>query len=198
MNERPPTNALTKSPFLKSLEASKEELLSGDVPVKAAKQRVNSLKQTQELALRELAAPAVAEVLAKALQLALSGNTRMIELILSYHLSKPAAMEEDTGARPTVQILVQNLTTKGGEMTVGKPGSAPAVTIEATVLGIEDVKATAPRHNGNAEGDSQINSVGPQTGTNYGFQQSHGSESSDGQTGQGVIYHGHPARPASA
>lgn len=102
---------LKKSRFLAQLEQLKQEVLDNpSLPAKLAKQRINSLKQQQELVLRELAAPAVAEVLAKALQMALSGDRRMIELILSMHISKPQAAEEQDSARQQVQILIQNLT----------------------------------------------------------------------------------------
>lgn len=112
---------LTKSKYLSQLEQARQETLDNpNLPAKVARQRINSLKQQQELALRELAAPAVAEVLAKALQMALSGDRRMIELILSLHMSKPAAQEEVDGGRSQVQILIQNLTTpdKPVEVTV--------------------------------------------------------------------------------
>jgi hypothetical protein len=65
-----------------------------------------------ELLLRELAAPAVAEVLAKALELALLGDRRMIELILNLHLSKPQAQEDASGGRNAVNIQINNLTKK--------------------------------------------------------------------------------------
>lgn len=100
-------------------QARQETLDNPNLPAKVARQRINALKQAQELALRELAAPAVAEVLAKALSMALQGDRRMIELILSLHMSKPAAQEEADGGRSQVQILIQNLTTdKPTEVTV--------------------------------------------------------------------------------
>lgn len=112
-------DSLKKSRFLSQLEAEKQRTLDNPtLAPKAAKQKINSLKQAQELALRELAAPAVAEVLAKALQMALGGDRRMIEMILSFHLSKPSIVDETDNSRATVQILVQNLTQKNAPLEV--------------------------------------------------------------------------------
>ena len=55
---------------------------------KGSKNKITLLKQELELQLREQAAPRIAEVLDRAIEMALAGDRTMIKLLLEMHMAK--------------------------------------------------------------------------------------------------------------
>lgn len=145
-------STLSKSPVLSRLEVEKSSV--SKLPAKVQKQRINSLKQEQELALRELAAPAVAAVLAKALEMALGGDKHMIRLILELHMSKPQAQEDQSGGRSAINIQINNLTKKPTHVATE----------------VIDVQSASTRSDGHSEEHAEVHSDGPEAGADHGEQ----------------------------
>jgi hypothetical protein len=71
---------------------------------KGSKNAITLLKQSLELQLREQAAPDMGQVLDKATELALDGNTAMIKLLLELHMSKNTNDEAKAREHVAIQI----------------------------------------------------------------------------------------------
>jgi hypothetical protein len=68
------------------------------------KNRITLLKESLELQLRERAAPNLAGVLDKAVELALDGDRSMIKLLLELHMAKGAAERENAVEKVEINI----------------------------------------------------------------------------------------------
>jgi hypothetical protein len=134
---------------------------------KGSKNKISLVKSDLELSLREFSKRYVPHVLAKALEMALNGDRSMIKLLLELHMSKPQHHDSDESGKNQVQILVQNLTTKGGELAVGVKTPPPhsPVSIEAKVLslnGDNDGKTDSSGNDRNSEEHPQEHSSAPE------------------------------------
>jgi hypothetical protein len=77
---------------------------------KGIKNRITILQQELELQLREQAQPRIAEVLDKAIEMALDGDRAMIKLLLELHMSKRSHQDDESGGKSQVAVVIQNLT----------------------------------------------------------------------------------------
>lgn len=68
------------------------------------KNKITLLRQSLELQLREQASADMSEVMQKAIELALEGNTAMIKLLLELHIAKQVS--EDKEAKEKVEINI--------------------------------------------------------------------------------------------
>lgn len=50
------------------------------------------------------------EVLATAIEMALSGDRAMVKLLLELHMSKPQAVEDENQGKEKIQVNIKNLT----------------------------------------------------------------------------------------
>lgn len=91
---------------------------------KGSKNQITILKQSLELMLREQAAPDMAGVLDKAIELAKEGNVAMIKLLLEMHMSKGVSDDKEAKEKLAIQI------------NTGSP--APAKQPDARVIDVED------------------------------------------------------------
>lgn len=91
---------------------------------KGSKNRITLLRQSLELQLREKAAPDMAKVLQKAVDLALDGDRAMIKLLLELHMSK--APPDAEKAADKVEI---NITSSGPA-----PKIQPVQVIDAEIV----------------------------------------------------------------
>ena len=71
---------------------------------KGSKNQITLLKQSLELQLREQAAPNLAGVLDKAVELALEGHPGMIKLLLEMHMSKGTGDDVKGSEKVAIQI----------------------------------------------------------------------------------------------
>lgn len=71
---------------------------------KGSKNQITLLRQSLELQLREAAAPDMAAVMRKAIDLALEGDRSMIKLLLELHVSKQNSEETNAADKVTIQI----------------------------------------------------------------------------------------------
>lgn len=115
---------------------------------KGSKNAITLLKQSLELQLRKQAAPDLGSVLAKAVEMALDGDKDMIKLLLTLHISKPVASEDESTGKNQVNILVQNLT-KQTEVSVKE------------VIDVEAISAGSDRH---SEEHAEVDSVSAEAG----------------------------------
>lgn len=77
---------------------------------KGSKNRITSLKLGLEEALRDHASTYMHEVLATAIEMALSGDRTMVKLLLELHMSKPQAVEDENQGKEKIQVNIKNLT----------------------------------------------------------------------------------------
>jgi hypothetical protein len=151
---------------------------------KGLRNKVSIAKTALELTLRQFSDQYVPHVLAKALEMALNGDRAMIKLILDLHMSKPVHQDEGDTGRTTVQVLVNNLTTKGEESAVGAIKAPPhsPVSIQARVLPLSGNKNGETDSSGdhrNSEEYPEIDSDGSQARLVDGQQQADRRESTD-------------------
>lgn len=71
---------------------------------KGSKNQITLLRQSLELQLREAAAPNMAAVMQKAVDLALDGDRTMIKLLLELHVSKQSAESENAVDKVSIHI----------------------------------------------------------------------------------------------
>lgn len=71
---------------------------------KGSKNQITLLKQSLELQLREQAAPNMAAVLDKAVELALEGHPGMIKLLMDLHMSKSTNDDPKASEKVAIQI----------------------------------------------------------------------------------------------
>lgn len=83
---------------------------------KGSKNQITLLRQSLELQLREAAAPDMAKVMRKAVDLALEGDRSMIKLLLELHVSKQSNDEDRAADKVEINISStpppQNVTPK--------------------------------------------------------------------------------------
>lgn len=88
---------------------------------KGAKNKITLLKQSLEIQLRGLAAPRMAEVLNKAIDLAIAGDRLMLKVLLELHMSKSQHEDSLDGDKSKVTLVVQNLTGSPRELKANPP-----------------------------------------------------------------------------
>ncbi len=71
---------------------------------KGSKNKLTLIRQALDLALREQAAPKMAAVMNKALDLAIDGDRAMIKLLLELHMSKQAQNDEKAADKVEINI----------------------------------------------------------------------------------------------
>jgi hypothetical protein len=85
---------------------------------KGVKNAITLKKQILELELREKSEKQIHKVLAKAFELALAGDRMMIKMLLEFHISKAAAVEEEGQGKSQVAVVIQNLTNEPAKQEV--------------------------------------------------------------------------------
>lgn len=76
---------------------------------KGSKGQITQLRLGLEQALREQIGESLEKVAAKAVQMALNGNTAMIKLLLELFISKPQALDEGEGGITKITLNVRKL-----------------------------------------------------------------------------------------
>jgi hypothetical protein len=97
---------------------------------KGSKNQITLLRQSLELQLREAAAPNMAAVMQKAVDLALEGDRSMIKLLIELHVSKQNS--EETNAVDKVQIHISSAPVVTN-VTPSKPVRTPDI-IDAEIV----------------------------------------------------------------
>ena len=120
---------------------------------KGSKNQITLLRQSLELQLREAAAPNMAAVMQKAVDLALEGDRAMIKLLLELHVSKQSQDAENAVDKVEIHITSPN-------QTVSIPPPVPTKNvdyIDAEIVNREqerpdsEVPRSGLRANGHAE-----------------------------------------------
>lgn len=98
---------------------------------KGSKNQITLLRQSLELQLREAAAPNMAAVMQKAVDLALDGDRSMIKLLIELHVSKQNSDQEN--AVDKVQIHITTPAPALTNVTPSKPVRTPDI-IDAEIV----------------------------------------------------------------
>jgi hypothetical protein len=96
---------------------------------KGSKNQITLLRQSLELQLREAAAPDMAAVMRKAIDLALEGDRSMIKLLIELHVSKQNSEETNAADKVTIQIS----SSPPAPTTVTPSGRKPEI-LEAEII----------------------------------------------------------------